>query len=116
MPRPVIHRLLSARITQSTVLIVTPEQTRSLEVGTRLLTWLKPLLVGLGASTALLTAGLIGLGAQHLISRADSQQALDARKQEIDTLRQEVANLKNFTSSEINAKLAALKRSEQMIG
>ena len=116
VPRPVIHRLLSARITRSTVLIVTPEQTRSLEVDTRLLTWLKPLLVGLGASTALLTAGLIGLGAQHLISRADSQQALDARKQEIDTLRQEVANLKNFTSSEINAKLAALKKSEQMIG
>ena len=70
MPRPVIHRLLSARITHSTVLIVTPEQTRSLEVDTRLLTWLKPLLVGLAASTALLTAGLIGLGAQHLISRA----------------------------------------------
>ena len=79
VPSPVIHRLLSARITRSTVLIVTPEQTRSLEVDTRLLTWLKPLLVGLGASTALLTAGLVGLGAQHLISRADSQQALDAQ-------------------------------------
>ena len=67
VPSPVIHRLLSARITRSTVLIVPPEQTRSLEVDTRLLTWLKPLLVGLGASTALLTAGLVGLGAQHLI-------------------------------------------------
>ena len=27
-----------------------------------------------------------------------------------------MANLKNFTSSEINAKLSALKKSEQMIG
>ena len=57
---------------RSTVLIVTPEQTRSLEVDTRLLGWLRPLLLGLGASTALLAAGLVGLGAQHLTSRADS--------------------------------------------
>ena len=90
---------------RSTVLIVTPEQTRSLEVDTRLLAWLRPLLLGLGASTALLAAGLVGLGAQHLTSRADSQQALDERRQEIDALRREVADLKNFTSAEINAKL-----------
>ena len=101
---------------RSTVLIVTPEQTRSLEVDTRLLAWLRPLLLGLGASTALLAAGLVGLGAQHLTSRADSQQALDERRQEIDALRREVADLKNFTSAEINAKLAALQKSEQMIG
>ncbi|MDO5692172.1 MAG: M23 family metallopeptidase [Pseudomonadota bacterium] len=101
---------------RSTVLIVTPEQTRSLEVDTRLLAWLRPLLMGLGASTVLLGVGLVGLGAQHLISRADSQQALNERRQEINALRQEVADLKNFTSAEINAKLAALKKSEQMIG
>lgn len=103
-------------MTRSTVLIVTPEQTRSLEVDTRLLAWLRPLLLGLGASSALLAAGLLALGAHHLGVRADSQQALDEQRQEVDTLRQEVAELKNFTSSEISAKLAALKKSEQMIG
>ena len=101
---------------RSTVLIVTPEQTRSLEVDTRLLNWLRPMLLGLGASTAVLTVGLLALGVHYLGARADSQQALAERHQELDSLRQEVADLKNFTSSEINAKLAALKKSEQMIG
>ena len=34
---------------RSTVLIVTPEQTRSVEVNTRLLLSMRPLLMGLGA-------------------------------------------------------------------
>ena len=84
---------------RSTVLIVTPEQTRSLEVDTRLLAWLRPVLVGLGDRTALLAAELVGVGAQHLTSRADSQQALDERQLEIDALRREVAVLKNLTSA-----------------
>lgn len=101
---------------RSTVLIVTPEQTRALDVDTRLLAWLRPLLLGLAGAALLLAAGLVALGWHYLDARAASQQALDARRHEIDTLRQEVAALKTFTSSEINAKLAALEKSEKMIG
>ncbi|MDO5086365.1 MAG: peptidoglycan DD-metalloendopeptidase family protein [Comamonadaceae bacterium] len=101
---------------RSTVLIVTPEQTRSMEVDTRLLAWLRPLLLGLAGATVLLTAGLGALGWHYLDARTANQQALQARRQEIDTLRQEIAALKNATSSEINAKLATLEKSEKMIG
>lgn len=112
---------------RSTVLIVTPESTRSLEVDSRLLAWLKPLLLGLGGTSALLAVCLAALGVQHLSVRADIQAARQAGQSELAAqhqasqaelaaLRQQVAELKNFTSAEINAKLAALQKSEKMIG
>lgn len=106
---------------RSTVLIVTPQSTRTLEVDTRLLAALRPTLLGLGMATLALTAGLIALGVQHLSVREQVRVAQlagtdsDATQAELNALRQEVAELKNFTSAEINAKLAALKQSERMI-
>ena len=102
-------------MTRSTVLIVTPNETRSLEVDARVLRWLKPALLGLAGASVLLTAGLATMGVHYFVARADNRSELEARRQEIDGLRAEVHNLKNFTSSEINAKLASLKKSEQMI-
>ena len=102
-------------MTRSTVLIVTPHETRSLEVDTRVLRWLKPALLGLAGTSILLTAGLATVGVHYLVARVENRSALEARRQEIDQLRAQVHDLKNFTSAEINAKLSALKKSEQMI-
>ena len=93
---------------RSTVLIVSPAQTRSLEIDSRLLPWIKPALIGLSAATVALAAALMAIGHRYLSDGASSQQA-------IGQLREEVVHLRNFTSAEINAKLAALKKSEQMI-
>ncbi|MDO5625669.1 MAG: M23 family metallopeptidase [Pseudomonadota bacterium] len=101
---------------RSTVLIVTSGRTRSLEVDSRLLASLRPLLLGLGTTSVVLGAGLAALAVQHLATRSDAHAARQASQSEIDTLRREVTDLKNFTSAEINTKLAALKKSEQMIG
>ena len=102
-------------MTRSTVLIVTPQQTQSLEVDARLLRWLKPTLIGLACASALLAIGLTAGGVHYLLARAEHQSEQSARRAEIDSLRTQVQDLKNFTSAEINAKLAALKKSEQMI-
>ena len=102
-------------MTRSTVLIVTPTHTRSLEVDERVLRWLKPALLGLAATSVVLTAGLVAVGTHYLLARAESRAELAERRQEIDGLRTQVEDLRNFTSTEINAKLAALKKSEQMI-
>ena len=47
---------------RSTVLIVTPEQTRSVEVNTRLLLSMRPLLMGLGAVIVALLGALAAIG------------------------------------------------------
>ncbi len=93
---------------RSTVLIVTPTQTRSLEISTRVLAWLKPALIGLAGATVLLASGLASVGYKYLNEGAISRQ-------EISELREQVMHLSNLTSAEINAKLASLKQSEQMI-
>jgi murein DD-endopeptidase MepM/ murein hydrolase activator NlpD len=95
-------------MTRSTVLIVTPTRTRSLQIDTRALAWLKPLLIGLSVSTVLLATGLAAIGHKYLAEGASNRL-------EIGKLRQEVTDLRNLTSAEISAKLAALKKSEQMI-
>ncbi|MFD1711231.1 M23 family metallopeptidase [Ottowia sp. GY511] len=102
-------------MTRSTVLIVTPHQTQSLEVDTRVLRWLKPALIGLACASTVLAIGLTAGGVHYLLARAEHQSEQSARRAEIDSLRTQVHDLKNFTSAEINAKLAALKKSEQMI-
>ena len=120
LPCPAAHAAAPSpsprfEMTRSTVLIVTPTQTRSLEVDERVLRWLKPTLVGLAGASAVLAAGLTTVGVHYLMARAESRSELAARRHEIDSLRTQVEDLRNFTSAEINAKLAALKKSEQMI-
>ncbi|HPR44786.1 MAG TPA: M23 family metallopeptidase [Ottowia sp.] len=94
---------------RSTVLIVTPEQTRTLEVDTWWLRWLRPAMLTLSASTVVLGAGLAVVATRYVMER-------NASAQELAALRQQVTDLSNFTSAEINAKLTALRKSERMVG
>lgn len=89
---------------RSTVLIVNANQTKTLNVSTRLLKAIKPLLVSLSFATVLLTAGMVYLGYEY-------QQ----RAEETSQLEREVKQLKNLTSAEIEAKLSALEASENTV-
>jgi murein DD-endopeptidase MepM/ murein hydrolase activator NlpD len=93
---------------RSTVLIVSPEQTRSLEVDVWWLRWLRPMLIALAVSTAALGVMLAIVTTRYLNEHINNTRQLNQ-------LRQEVADLRNFTSAEINAKLAALNKSERMV-
>ena len=93
---------------RSTVLIVTPEHTRSLEIDARWLRWLRPALVGLAVSTVVLGAALLTVSTRYWSEHQSSTQ-------QVADLQQQVTDLRNFTSAEINAKLAALRKSEQMV-
>jgi murein DD-endopeptidase MepM/ murein hydrolase activator NlpD len=93
---------------RSTVLIVTPEQTRRFEINAWWLRWLRPMVLGFAASTAALGIGLVAVTTRYLSEHASNAQQLNQ-------LHQEVADLRNFTSTEINAKLSALSKSEQMV-
>ncbi|MDR0458284.1 MAG: M23 family metallopeptidase [Burkholderiaceae bacterium] len=95
-------------MTRSTVLIVTPDQTRSIEINVWWLRWLRPVLIVLAISTVALGVALGIVTARYLSEHRHNTRQLSQ-------LRQEVANLRNFTSTEINAKLAALGQSEQMV-
>jgi murein DD-endopeptidase MepM/ murein hydrolase activator NlpD len=93
---------------RSTVLIVTPKQTRRLEINTWWLSWLRPVLIVLAISTVGLGVALAMITTRYLAEHADSTRQLSA-------LHQEVADLRNFTSAEINAKVTALSKSEHMV-
>jgi murein DD-endopeptidase MepM/ murein hydrolase activator NlpD len=93
---------------RSTVLIVTPKQTRRLEINTWWLSWLRPVLIVLAISTVGLGVALAMVTTRYLAEHADSTRQLSQ-------LHQEVTDLRNFTSAEINAKVTALSKSEQMV-
>jgi len=95
-------------MTHSTVLIISPQQTRSLEIDTWWLRWLRPVLIVLAVATVALGAMLAVVTTRYVNERASSTR-------ELRQLRQEVTDLRDFTSAEINAKLAALRKSEQMV-
>lgn len=111
-----------------TVLLVTPESTRALDVDISQLARVRPLRRAVYGLSALLALVLAALGAMAVQRHTDSgalQQAqalqarekdLQAREQAIEALRQEAAQLKQAASAEIDAKLATLQKSEQMIG
>ena len=91
-----------------TVLIVSAEQTRALSVNPRLLFIIKPLLAGLVLAVTVLGAGLAALGIRYWSERQQMQAATYE-------LQQKVVDLQNYTSAEINAKLEALRKSEQVV-
>ena len=100
---------------RSTVLIVTPEQTRALEVDSRWLRWLRPALLSLAVSTLVCGVGLVGTGIYAWSERVQ-------RSDQVALLQQHVNDLSNATSEELSAKLAevntrlaALRKSEQMV-
>jgi murein DD-endopeptidase MepM/ murein hydrolase activator NlpD len=106
-------------MTRSTVLIVTPERTQSLEIDSRWLRWLRPALLTLTVATVTLAAALAAIATRYLSERQSSARELSQLRasstRELGQLRQEVTDLRNFTSAEIEAKLAALRKSEQML-
>jgi len=93
---------------RSTVLIVTPEQTRRFEINAWWLRWLRPVMAALGLSVVALGIALTTITTRYLGEHASSTRQLEQ-------LQREVADLRNFTSDEINDKLSALSKSEQMV-
>lgn len=89
---------------RSTVLIVDPNQTQSIEVNTQLLRYLKPILIGLGIATTVLSIGVVSLVIKNYSTTQDNQ-----------SLRQKVGDLEGFTSAEVNAKITELRKSEKAV-
>lgn len=89
---------------QSTVLIVNAHRTKTLNVSTWFLRAIKPLLWCLSIATIGLTAGLSVLGYQYYQNAQTTSE-----------LQEEVTQLQNFTSAEIEAKLTALQASESTV-
>lgn len=118
---------------RSTVLIVTPEQTRSVQVNTRLLLSMRPLLMGLGAVIVALLGALAAIGwgywgqrqaqsERHQQAQVEHQQLLEERAREIEALHQQLEQARDTQSAEmaakaaeVDAKLAELKKSEHML-
>ena len=89
---------------RSTVLIVDPEQTQSIQINAHLLRHLKPILIGLGLATAVLSVSVVGLAVKNHATTQDNQ-----------SLREKVGSLENFTSAEVNAKITELRKSEKAV-
>ncbi len=88
----------------ATVLIVDAQSTRSLRIRPGLIAAIKPALWALSLSTAFLAAALAYLAWQHAQTR---QQAA--------SLAEEVKQLQQLTSAEIEAKLQGLSQSERSV-
>ena len=106
--------------TRFIVLIVTPEETRSVEVNTRLLLNMRPLLWGMGAAIAVLfgvaaytTAGY--LGQRHSLQsslqeqQAQMEQEAQARQKQIDELNKQLTH-------DFRPHQQAENRAQQQIG
>ena len=100
----VFNRKLMNKPNRSTVLIVDPNQTQSIEVNTQLLRYLKPILIGLGIATTVLSIGVVSLVIKNYSTTQDNQ-----------SLRQKVGDLEGFTSAEVNAKITELRKSEKAV-
>ncbi|MDO4768951.1 MAG: M23 family metallopeptidase [Brachymonas sp.] len=91
-----------------TVLVVSADQTQTVSINPRLLFAIKPLLAVLTVLLVALLAALSLLGVRYFNER--QQFATTTRE-----LQQQVLDLQNFTSTEINAKLTALQKSEKLV-
>ena len=92
----------------TTVLVVSPDQTQTVSISPRLLYAAKPLLATLAVIVALLALSLGVLGWRYF-------SIYERHTAKVEQLQQQVTQLENFTSAEVNAKLAALQKSEQMM-
>lgn len=89
---------------RSTVLIIEQNQTKMVRVNAKLLRYIKPTIIGLSISTLALSAGFATLLYKHHSTAQQNAQ-----------LQQQVTDLQNFTSAEVNAKLTELKKSEKAV-
>ena len=92
----------------TTVLVVSPDQTQTVSISPRLLYAAKSLLATLAVIVALLALSLGVLGWRYF-------SIYERHTAKVEQLQQQVTQLENFTSAEVNAKLAALQKSEQMV-
>lgn len=100
---------------QPTVLVVSANQTQSVDISPRLLLMTKPLLLALCALLLACVCALGGLAWYHISAR---QAHISARQQHAATqqaLQRKIADLKNYTSAEIRSKVMALKKSEKVV-
>lgn len=89
---------------RSTVLIIEEDQTKTVQMNTKLLRYIKPTVLGLSIATLGLSVALVTtLYKNHTTAQQNAE------------LKQEVTDLKNFTSAEVNAKLSELKKSEKAV-
>lgn len=89
---------------RATLLIVDESQTRSIDVDTRWLPYIKPALIGLAAATAILSVSVCALLYKNHTAAKDTA-----------ALRERVGDLQNFTSAEVNAKITELRKSEKAV-
>ena len=89
---------------RSTVLIIEQNQTKMVRVNAKLLRYIKPTIIGLSITTLALGAGFATLLYKHHNTTQQNAQ-----------LQQQVTDLQNFTSAEVNAKLTELKKSEKAV-
>ena len=89
---------------RSTVLIIEQNQTKMVRVNAKLLRYIKPTIIGLSITTLALSAGFATLLYKHHSTAQQNAQ-----------LQQQVTDLQNFTSAEVNAKLTELKKSEKAV-
>ncbi len=94
--------------TPTTVLLVSATQTESIDINPRLLRIVKPLLFTSGILLLLLVAAISWLGWQHW-------QVRNQRVAVQQALQKQIADLKNYTSAEIQSKVAALQKSEKVV-
>lgn len=99
------------RSNQVTVLIIDEQSTQSKTLNRSLLKSIKPLIFGLGTATAVSAAT-----ASHLFYlQTQHQSETNQYKQEINSLNQEIVDLQNLTSEEINSKIKSLQNSERTV-
>lgn len=103
-----LDRFFMSSFDTPTVLVVSADQTQTVSINPRLLFIIKPLLVVLVLAVMALMAMLGVLGVRYFNER---QQFASTTRE----LQKQVIDLQNFTSAEINTKLAALKKSEQLV-
>lgn len=90
--------------TYSTVIIVDQDQTRSIEVNTKVLQYLKPTVVGLAAATLVFGVSLIALAVSSIVASKENS-----------ALRDKVTELEGYTSAEVGIKINELKKSEKAL-
>lgn len=101
--------------TPPTVLLVSAEQTQTVNISPRLLRAVKPLLFTFAVLVLLLAAALSWLGWQHVQTRIQHAQVQQAWQQEVADLKNQTSAEIQEKTAEIQTKVAALQKSKQVV-